>query len=100
MQKSDGKIVPEEAAKKDGISEYVWMICVMESSFKIVHKTKVTFLLSKTFLFFFEQKYLFSYSWKRFFSKILRIQLPRVFFSLPRQIEKHRYGKNVDISEC
>ena len=50
VQKSDGKIVPEEAAKKDWISEYVWMICVMESSFKIVHKTKVTFVLSKTFL--------------------------------------------------
>ena len=32
------------------------MICVMKSSLKIVWKTKFTFLLRRTFLFFFKQK--------------------------------------------
>ena len=34
------------------------MICVMKSSLKIVWKTKITFLLIKTLLFFLEQKYI------------------------------------------
>ena len=39
------------------------MIYVMKLSLNIVRKTKITFLLSKTF-FFLEQKYIFSYSRK------------------------------------
>ena len=34
------------------------MICVMKSSLKTVRKTKKTFLLSKTLLFFFKHKYI------------------------------------------
>ena len=34
------------------------MICVMKSSLKTVRKTKITFLLSKTLLFFFKHKYI------------------------------------------
>ena len=34
------------------------MICVMKSSLKTVQKTKITFLLSKTLLFFFKHKYI------------------------------------------
>ena len=43
------------------------IIYVMKLSLKIVRKTTITFLLSKTFLFFLEQKYIFSYSWKSSF---------------------------------
>ena len=43
------------------------MIYVMKLSLTIVRKIKITFLLSKTFLFFLEQKYIFSYSWKSSF---------------------------------
>ena len=35
------------------------MICVIKSSLKTVCKTKTTFLLSKTLLFFLKQKYIF-----------------------------------------
>ena len=33
--------------------------CLMKSSLKIVWKTKIAFLLSKTFFYFFKQKYIF-----------------------------------------
>ena len=42
---------------------------------------KNTFLLSKTFLFFFKQKYIFLFLEKFFFFRFLLIQLPRYFFA-------------------
>ena len=38
-----------------------------EIKFENCQKNKSNFLLSKTFLFFLEQKYIFSYSWKSSF---------------------------------
>ena len=46
-------------------------------------KNKITFLSSKTFLFFFKHKYI-PFSWKGIFLGFLRIQLPRHF--LQKQI--------------
>ena len=40
----------------------------MKSSLKIVLKTKITFLLSETLLFFLEQKYILF--WDKYFFKI------------------------------
>ena len=59
----------------------------MKLSLKIVWKTKVTFWLSETFLFFFKQKYIF-YSWRQIFFKIPKNLIASAFF-LPRQILKH-----------
>ena len=54
------------------------MIFVKKSSFKIVLKGKITFLLSKTLLFFFEQKYiLFS---EAYFFKILKNLITSAIF--------------------
>ena len=61
------------------------MICVMKSSLEIVWKTKTTFLLNETFLFFLEQKYiLFS---ETYFFKIPKNLITSAFFLL-RQILK------------
>ena len=50
------------------------------------------FLLSKTFLCFFKQKYIFSYSWlEKYFLKISKNSIALVFF-LPRQKLKNRYA--------
>ena len=66
------------------------MICVMNSSLKIVWKTKITFLLSETLLFFLEKKYIlfletyfFSDSWEfNYFS----------IFYVEADTKKHRYA--------
>ena len=58
----------------------------MKSSLKIVLKTKITFLLSETLLFFLEQKYiLFS---ETYFFKIPKNLITSAFF-LARQILKN-----------
>ena len=53
-------------------------------------KNKITFLSSKTFLFFFKHKYI-PFSWKGIFLGFLRIQLPRHFFA-EADTTKHRYA--------
>ena len=58
----------------------------MNSSLKIVWKTKLTFLWSETFLFFFKQK-LFLFLEKHFF-KIPKNLIASAFF-LPRQMPKN-----------
>ena len=64
------------------------MICVMQSSLKIMWKTKIIFLLSKTFLFF-KTNFFFK---KSIFLWVLRIQLSWHFFCWGRKIVK-----NIDI---
>ena len=54
------------------------MIYVMKFSLKIVRKTKITYLLSKTF-FFLEQKYIFSYSWKSSFYNFQELNCLGIF---------------------
>ena len=64
---------------------YLYMICVMTSSLKIVWKTKITFLLSKTLLFFLERKYiLFSETY------VFKIAKDLITFFWPRQILKNK----------
>ena len=66
------------------------MICVMKSSLKIVWKTKITFLLSETLLFFLEQKYiLFS---ETYFFKIPKNLITSAFFFAEADTKKHRYA--------
>ena len=69
------------------------MICVTKSRLKIVWKIKITFLLSKTLLFFLEQKHiLFS---ETYFFKIPRnlIILPFFFFFFAdADTKKYRYA--------
>ena len=55
------------------------IIYVMKLSLKIVRKTTITFLLSKTFLFFLEQKYIFSYSWKSSFYNFQELNCLSIF---------------------
>ena len=63
------------------------MICVMKSSSKIVWKTKITFLLSKTFIFFFQQKIYFV------LGNVLKIPKDLIAseFFCWANTEKHRY---------
>ena len=65
------------------------MICITKSRLKIVWKIKITFLLSKTLIFFLEQKYiLFS---ETYFFKIPKNLITSAYF-LPRQILKNKYA--------
>ena len=59
----------------------------MKSSLKIVWKTKITFLLSGTFLFFLKQKYILFLA--TYFFKILIKHLIASAFFLPKQILKN-----------
>ena len=62
----------------------------MKSSLKIVWKTKITFLLSETLLFFLEQKYiLFS---ETYFFKIPKNLITSAFFFAEADTKKHRYA--------
>ena len=63
----------------------------MKSSLKIVKKkTKITFLLSKTFLFFFNQKYIFFFLKKNVFKKP-KNSIALAFFLLRKML------KNIEI---
>ena len=64
------------------------MICVIKSSSKIVCKTKITFLLSKTFTFFFQQKIYFVL---RNVLKIPKDLIVLAFFYWGNT-EKHKYA--------
>ena len=62
----------------------------MKSCLEIVWKTKITFSLSKTFLFFLEQNYiLFS---ETYFFKIPKNLITSVYFWLRQILKKHRYA--------
>ena len=64
----------------------------MKSSLKIVWKTKVTFLLSETLLFFLEEKYvLFS---EAHFFKIPKDLITSAFF-VKADTKKHRYASAI-----
>ena len=52
-----------------------------EINLKIVRKIKITFLLSKTFLFFLEQKHIFFYSWKSGFYNSSEFSCLSIIFS-------------------
>ena len=58
----------------------------MKSSFKIMLKIKITFLLSETLLFFFKQKYILFF--ETYFFKIPKNLIAFAFF-LPRKILKN-----------
>ena len=62
----------------------------MKSSLKIVWKTKITFLLSETLLFFFEENcILFS---ETYFFKIPKNLITSAFFFAEADTKKHRYA--------
>ena len=62
----------------------------MKSKLKIVWKTKITFLLSETLLFFFEQKFiLFS---ETYFFKIPKNLISSTFFFTEADTKKHIYA--------
>ena len=60
----------------------------MKSSLKIVLKTKITFLLSETLLFFLEQKYILF--WETYFFKIPENLITSEFFFSKADTKKHR----------
>ena len=53
----------------------------MKANLKVLWKTEIIFLLSKTFCFIFKQKHVIFYSLKSFFFKFLIIQLLQHFFA-------------------
>ena len=72
---------------------YLWiikeMICIMQSNLKIMRKTKIIFLLSKTFLLF---KTNFFYSWKSIFFMSPKNSIVLAFFLLrQKDSKKHRH---------
>ena len=62
----------------------------MKSSLKIVWKTKITFLLSETLLFFLEQKYILFL--ETYFFKIPKNLITSAFFFAEADTKKHRYA--------
>ena len=60
----------------------------MKSSFKIMLKIKITFLLSETLLFFFKQKYILFF--ETYFFKIPKNLIAFAFFFTEEDTKKHR----------
>ena len=58
----------------------------MKSSLKIVGKTKINFLLSRTLLFFFKQKYILLLE-----TYFFKIPISSAIFFAETDIKKHRY---------
>ena len=66
------------------------MICIMKPNLNIVWKTKITFLLNKTLLSFFKQKYILFL--ETYFFKISKNLITSTFLSGEADTKKHRYA--------